>query len=601
MSDSSIIREFLVRLGFVSDEPALKKFEDGIAQATKAVVTLGTAIEATAVAVGIGVARFASNLEALYFASTRTGASATNLKAFDRAARDMGASAGEAQASIESLARFMRNNPGGEGAIASWFGINTRDAHGKQLDPVQMAMAIAKSMQAMPQWEALMLGGKAGLSENTILAMLNPAFAKNFDTISERLKKAGFQDAAEHAHRFMEQLRTLGDYLVILGTRIEDALQQKLGISLKTITDWVRDNQQWIIDHVVAIGEWFIDTFNKVLLWTKFNWPQIQAHITTAIFGINWAWEMYLKPALEWMLSKFSELDEKTGGWASTLLLLAAGLKAIGATSIVGGVLSLAAAFVNLGAGLAGLGTGAAATGIGALARMLGLMTRGGPVVAGIGLGWLFDKLFPNNWLAQAGHALGGAVADAADYAGAQGKALEKRPQVNAMNTLINLGLSKEAAAGLVANFQAESSMNPRAENGSHYGLGQWDKNRQADFAKWAGFDIRDARAGMKKQLEFAIHELFYGNEQIAGDEILAAANNAARAGYVISHYYERHGSVVQDNLRSAAAVKLSHETTINIDGSGDPAAVAKHVAAEQERVARVSAAAVREFATMVQ
>jgi hypothetical protein len=597
MSDSHVIREFLVALGFKADEPALKKFEAGIAQATKAVVTLGTAVEATAIAVGIGVARFASNLEALYFASTRTGASATNLKAFDRAARDMGASAGEAQASIEGLARFMRNNPGGEGAIASWFGINTRDAHGKQLDPVQMALAIAKSMQAMPQWEALMLGGKAGLSENTILAMLNPAFAKNFDTVRDRLNRAGFKEAAEHAHRFMMQLRTLGDVLVVLGTRIEDALQQKLGISLKSITDWLEANQGWIISSVVHIAGVFIDQFNAIVAWLTAHGPQIRKMVKEALEQFDASWKI-IKPAMEWLWDQLVKLDSATDGWSTKLIALGLLLKASGGASIIGGVLSLAGAFIKLGTALAGIGTGAAATGV---ASVLGLAARAtGVIGAGVAVGWAFDKLFPNNWLAQAGEALGGAVADAADYASAQGKAIEKRPQVNAMNTLINLGVSKEAAAGLVANFQAESSMNPRAENGSHYGLGQWDKNRQADFSKWTGFDIRDSRADMKKQLEFAIHELFYGNEQIAGD-MLMAANNAARAGYVVSHYYERHGSVAQDNLRSADAVNLSHETTINIDGSGDPAAVAKHVAAHQERIARVSAAAVREFATGMQ
>jgi tail lysozyme len=601
MSDSNVIKEFLVALGFKTDESALKKFEQGISQATKAVLTLGTAVEATALAVGIGVARFASNLEALYFASVRTGASATNLKAFDRAARDMGASAGEAQASIEGLARFMRNNPGGEIAVGSWFGINTRDKAGKQLDPVQMALAIAKSMQAMPQWQALMLGGKAGLSENTILAMLNPAFVKNFETIGDRLKAAGFKEAAEHAHRFMVQLRTLGDVLVILGTRIEDALQQKLGISLKSITDWLSQNQNWIIDSVVHIAGVFIDQFNAIVAWLTAHGPEIKKMIKEALEQFDASWKI-VKPALQWIWEKLVELDSATDGWSTKLIALGLLLKATGGTSIIGGVLSLAGAFVQLGAALSGLGTGAAAGGLGTLAKALGLLTRGGLVVgAGVGLGWGFDKLFPNNWLAQTGSALSEAVHDAADYAGAQGRAAEKRPQLNAVRTLMNMGLSNEAAAGLVANFQAESNLSPTAQNGSHYGIAQWDKSRQADFGKWAGFDMKDDRADLQKQMEFAVHELFYGKEQIAGDMLLAA-NNAARAGYVVSHYYERSGLGDQDNLRSAAAVNLSHQTIVNVDGSGEPAAVARHVANEQERVARASAAAlVREFASVVQ
>jgi hypothetical protein len=115
VSESSVIREFLVKLGFKTDEAALQSFEKGIDRATKTVVGLAVAIEATAVAVAAGVARFASNLEALYFASIRTNTAAANLQAYDLAVQNFGGSAGEATASIEGLAHALRVNPGNEG------------------------------------------------------------------------------------------------------------------------------------------------------------------------------------------------------------------------------------------------------------------------------------------------------------------------------------------------------------------------------------------------------------------------------------------------------------------------------------------------------
>ena len=86
MAQSNVIKEFLVKLGYKHDEASLKQFKDGIVHATKVVVGFAAAVEATAVAVSVGVAKFASNLEALYFASIRTGSAAASLKAFDRAA-----------------------------------------------------------------------------------------------------------------------------------------------------------------------------------------------------------------------------------------------------------------------------------------------------------------------------------------------------------------------------------------------------------------------------------------------------------------------------------------------------------------------------------
>ena len=591
------IKEFLVALGFKTDETALKKFERGISQATKAVVTLAAAVETTALAVSIGVARFASNLESLYFASQRTGASATNLKAFDRAARDMGASAGEAQASIEGLARYMRNNPGGELTIASWFGLSsTRDAKGKLLDPVEMAMAISKSMQSMPQWQALMLGGKAGLSENTVLAMLNPAFAKNFDNVTDRLKKAGFGKAADDAHRFMEQLRTLGDVLIVLGTRIADALQDKLGISLKSITDWLNNNSDWIISQVTHIAGEFIDTFNQIVSWLTQHGPEIQRMIGEAIGQFDKSWKL-VKPAMEWLFDQLVKLDSATDGWSTRLIVIGGLLKATGGASIIGGVLSLAGAIVRLGGAMAGLSVGGAAAGMGSLGLLLG---RLGLLGAAGGIGWIIgsaiNNAFPGltEWVSRN---LIEPVANAATFANKQYSAEKQRPTIDVMRMLTNMGLSPEAAAGLAANFQAESGMDPRAPNGSHYGIGQWDTSRQKDFADWAGFDIKDQRADLDKQLHFALYELFHGKEMNAGDMLLNA-DSAAAAGFAMSHYYERPGIASQDYARAGAAQHLSSETTINVHGVTEPTATAKIIANEQERLARLNAEVIREFSS---
>jgi Phage tail lysozyme len=159
------------------------------------------------------------------------------------------------------------------------------------------------------------------------------------------------------------------------------------------------------------------------------------------------------------------------------------------------------------------------------------------------------------------------------------------------------LGLTPQAAAGITANLQAESGLDPHAQNGSHYGIAQWDKHRQQDFADWAGFDIKDQRADFGKQLQFVLYELFHGKEMNAGDMLLNA-DTASRAGYVVSHYYERSGLDVQDNLRSAAAQRLSSETTINVHGVTDPGATAKIIANEQERVNRINAELIREFSS---
>src|SRR5271154_7181721 len=148
MAESTVIKEFLVALGYKHDETAAKKFKDGIVSVTKAVESLGVRVEATALAVAYGVARFASNLEALYFAAQRTNSSASSLKAFDLAARNFGASIEEAQGSVEGLAAFLRNNPGGANVVAGWLGsvgLSARDAAtGAQLTGEALMVQIGK-------------------------------------------------------------------------------------------------------------------------------------------------------------------------------------------------------------------------------------------------------------------------------------------------------------------------------------------------------------------------------------------------------------------------------------------------------------------------
>ncbi|WP_051445731.1 hypothetical protein [Pseudomonas nitroreducens] len=106
MAESSVIKEFLVGLGFKVDEKGLKTFTGTIDGATTAVTRLVTTLAGASLTVAAGVATFANNLENLYFASQRVGASAASMKAADYAARDLGASANEVRGSLEGMARL---------------------------------------------------------------------------------------------------------------------------------------------------------------------------------------------------------------------------------------------------------------------------------------------------------------------------------------------------------------------------------------------------------------------------------------------------------------------------------------------------------------
>jgi LysM repeat protein len=108
-------------------------------------------------------------------------------------------------------------------------------------------------------------------------------------------------------------------------------------------------------------------------------------------------------------------------------------------------------------------------------------------------------------------------------------------------------GWTRAQAAGIVANLDAESRMEPNIRQtggGPGYGLGQWEGPRQADFAAFAGHDIRTST--FEEQLAFVQHEL-KGTESAAGRR-LAQATSAGDAGAIVCRYYERPADIVGDS-----------------------------------------------------
>ena len=115
----------------------------------------------------------------------------------------------------------------------------------------------------------------------------------------------------------------------------------------------------------------------------------------------------------------------------------------------------------------------------------------------------------------------------------------EKARREEAMKYFISQGWTKEQAAGIVGNIQKESKYDHQVsgDSGKAYGLAQWHPDRQANFKKAFGKDIR--QASYKEQLAFINYELTKGDEKAAGNK-LKQAKTAAQAGAIVSEHYEQ-------------------------------------------------------------
>ncbi|KVN30699.1 mannosyl-glycoprotein endo-beta-N-acetylglucosamidase [Burkholderia pyrrocinia] len=356
MADSVVIREFLVALGFKVDEKGLKKFKEGVEDTTKGVKQLITTISGAALTVSAGVAAFASKLERLYFVAQRTGASATSLRGFEFAARNMGVSAEAATGTIENLARFLRNNPAGEGYLAT-LGVQTRNANGELRDTVDIMSDLGGALAKKPTWLASQYGNILGIDENLMLAMRNGDFEKLLKQYREMSKTTGLDKAADDSHRFMTQLRGLGTTFENLAIRVEGAMLQKIGPQLDRFQKWMDEHGEQIANRIAEIA-------NAVLKAAE-------------VMG----------PPLAWLADKFVELDRGTDGWSTKILLLGVALKMLGVFRIAKGIWKMAAALRAMGA--AGTGTAPTISAlIGRVGSLIGLLGRLSAIAGAAFAGW---------------------------------------------------------------------------------------------------------------------------------------------------------------------------------------------------------------------
>ena len=526
MSDTAIIKEFLVKLGFAQDERGLKKFTDGVTGATKNVVKLVAAIQGAALTIGAGVAAFANNLERMYFAAIKTGASAKNLQAFGNAAANFGAQSEEALQSVQSLARFMRETPGSEGFLKA-LGVDTRDVNGKLRDTTDIMVDLGKAMQNKPYYMAKQYGDMLGISEDMLRAMLNGDFSREVEKQRALLKDSGFDKAAEASHKFMIGLRELQTQLMIFAVEVQKALVEKLGMSMEQLNTWVRENMPIIAKRVADV------------LITVLNVAET------------------LAPAIGWLIDKFMQMDKASDGWSTKLILLAGAFAMLGVPAIVAGIWALAGAF-------------------GALSLPILAIAAAG--FAGWKIGeWINGKLSGDTANSGSGGSYGSSQSQS-------GKIRKPGNMLDPVNFFMGMGWSKEQAAGIVANLKHESALDPNAvgDGGKAYGIAQWHPDRQANFKKWSGKDIRGS--SMQEQMAFVNYELTQGAEQKAG-KLLRASTNAQQAGAIVSKHYERPAQAEAEALKRAnTAVQLAQNTTINVNG-GDAMATGRAVASEQERV----------------
>lgn len=154
----------------------------------------------------------------------------------------------------------------------------------------------------------------------------------------------------------------------------------------------------------------------------------------------------------------------------------------------------------------------------------------------------------------------GGATSSGGGYNGAAASGVGSSENASkALDFFQSKGWTKEQAAGIVGNLQAESSkdLNPSSvgDGGKAYGIAQWHPDRQSNFERTYGKSIK--QASFEEQLQFIQWEL--ENTEKAAALKLKQAKDAAEAAIIIDQLYERSSGAAR-NQRVANAGSLLEE-----------------------------------------
>lgn len=145
---------------------------------------------------------------------------------------------------------------------------------------------------------------------------------------------------------------------------------------------------------------------------------------------------------------------------------------------------------------------------------------------------------------------------------------------IDAYNYFRSRGWSSEQSAGIVGNLIGESNLRTGAigDGGRAYGIAQWHPDRQANFKRVFGKDIR--RSTAQEQFAFVDWEL-RNTEKRAGAK-LAASTNVKDATYNVMRYYERpaNDSSFGKRLKEAQNILKKGAAIVNSDLGRTAAAV---------------------------
>lgn len=332
----TVLKEFLVKLGFAVDKNGAETFSSKVFSAGKNIAVFGAAAQAAAGAVVGFVSVIADSIDNLADVSGRTGEAASELDKLGYIATLTDSSLEASNSSVENLSKNIGDAAMGMGRAQKVFeelGVSVKKENGQIKTAAEMMVELKDKMQGMGKGQQLAIMDRLGI-DRTMIGMMTQdvsGLAAEYDAMQ---KAAGFsmEEAASSASDYMDAMNKL--------KLLFAKLMQSVAVPFfKGMTKGMETMQKMLVD----------------------NMPRIVAVITPVIKVILALQDVFLAAAqgivsaISFVVSPLMELNRMLGGVPAYILGAAVAWKVLSAAFsaspigvVVAGIMALIAAIVLL-------------------------------------------------------------------------------------------------------------------------------------------------------------------------------------------------------------------------------------------------------------
>lgn len=251
---STIVDELVTLLGLETDPKAkgeASAFGKILGGVVAAAAAAGAALTAAATAVGVYAA---TQAEAIDKAAKMADAFGINFQAFQEleyAAQQSGAEVEEFRMDLENLSKTLDDND-----ALKELGVSAKDATGKLRSTDEVLMDIAKKFEGLSKGEQNKFADQLTLSPSALKVLQQGG--EGLQSLRDQAKALGIvldDNARNKASRFQSSLLNARAVVDGLGKSISVGLLPAMTSSLETFTDWIGKNREFISSGVTQVVE----------------------------------------------------------------------------------------------------------------------------------------------------------------------------------------------------------------------------------------------------------------------------------------------------------------------------------------------------------